>query len=663
MNRNNTSFQSQLYAALEKALETSELSDKLFYYQKLVILYALLGVSRGLYIWHPMGSDKTITSIALSKVLHDMGYKVIIITPKSLQKNYKSGIKTYNEIMEGSLSEDMFNFVVKSNIVNRNVAKVVGLTQMFSEDRTPVKITAVKIKTAFIIDEAHQVSQLIANGSVEWGEFYNIIMRSPLAKVFMLSGSIFSASPFELVPICNMLSGQKLFPEYRDEFFKRFWDPVEQKIKNRGFFQNRIYGLFSRIPPTYLETSTTNFYPEQAELEVIKCPMTKFQLESYLLARVKEIQEKKIGAERGGRPDVKKFDKDSKDTASYRVKTLQYGNFAPPVFIEEIYKKNNYTGDELMLALKDVPSSFLETSKYITCEKLANKHKGKMLVHSRFTGIGGAGSLGEFLKRRGWKEVTASDTKPGEHMSFALVNGSLTIDEQEILINIFNSKGNRDGQLIKFLIIGDQQTTGLDIKEGEATISLSPSWNSFIFDQFNARIPRMGSHKDMPEDRRKTYSYLLVSVYPPDINPKVLLNRDTRITTDEHLYNLMLKDKKMSEEFKVPIAEVAIECQFLKAKHPEYICRVCAPNNKKLFTDDMDTMAAISYDCARGDPCDLSVKEEVKAKKVTIGESEYYAVINKESKHGYNIYYKIGNEYEEILPSSPIYKEIISSLK
>jgi len=667
MNRNNTNFSTEIYDALKKAMDTSELSDKLQYHQRLVV-ETIKMMKKGLYLWHDMGLGKTILSVAIAHHCSKLDYLIICIIPKSLQDNYREGIKTYNEIMKDvsgfkPVPLDLFNFVTKSHIVNKNLSKIVSPQQMFSDDRTPVTLTKITRKTIFIIDEAHQISQLISNGSEEWTKFYFTIMNSPLVRIFMLSGSLFSSSPFELVPIANMISGEELFPENYEQFMSVFWNQSDRKMKNRGVFQNRLNGLFSRMSLTYLEKETVNLYPEAKPTEIIKCKMDRNQYESYMLAREKEVEDKRIKSDRASRPIVKKFESPSKDSSSYRVRSRQYSNFPPPPEVEELYNNGDYTKEKLNSILAKIPSDYFKVAKLIEVHKLATKHNAsKGLVYSQFIGIGGGGALAESFKRIGYDEFTVkSNISEKSKPRFAMVNGSLSMEEQKKILDIYDSPENDDGSIIHFIIVGIEQTTGLDLKCVGWVVMLEPFWNNFIKEQLFARAIRFRSHMRLPAEKRVVHTYIMLSVYPDDIDERVIKKRDFKLTTDEHLYRAMQYDEAMSNEFKQPIIEVAVECQFIKEKNPDHICRVCAPNNKQLYTTDMDANQAILYDSTRCDPCDQSAKEEVQAIVVKLNDSEYYAVAD-DNKYGYLVYYKVGSEYEEIKPSSPIFHEVIKKI-
>ena len=208
MDKNSTNFPAELNEILEELLKTSKLSDKLFYYQKLVIIYVeliaqekLIGV-KGLAIWQQMGLGKTILAIAIADVLLAIGYIVKIVTPKSLQSNFKENIQKYNEMMADKpgftpLDPAKFSFLVRSHTINRQIEDGDGnLSRLFESDRNEFAISKIEKNTVIIIDESHQITQLIANGSPSWIRFYDTIMRSPNAIIIPLSGSLISSSPF-----------------------------------------------------------------------------------------------------------------------------------------------------------------------------------------------------------------------------------------------------------------------------------------------------------------------------------------------------------------------------------------------------------------------------------------------------------------------------------
>lgn len=658
MDKNNTNFPSELHVHLQKALDTASLSEKLFYHQKLALSYVEMitngkinGV-KGLAIWHEMGLGKTILAIAIGFILMKNGYNVKILTPKSLQSNMKNGIKQYNKMMpDEPIDASKFHFLVKSHTILKQLkGETESLIDVFANDRNNVAFTKIEKKTVIIVDESHQISQLIANGSSAWIEFYETIMRSSNVIVIFLSGSLISSDPFELVPIMNMISRQRLFPEFGDEFMKLFWDGTKKEIMNRGIFQNRCFGMISRMKLSYLESDTANFFPKEEKVQIINCPMSGRQLDAYLYARNVELKETSFGAERMSRPNVKRFQSGDNMSSSYRVRSRQFSNFVPTSDILELYQKKNYDQEILEKAILDTPSEYFQTAKFKELIKILAKYKNKKgIIFSQFTGIGGAKSIAQGLIRSGWNEMSSKLDYKNDGQNFALVNGSLSIDEQSAIVNLWNDETNDHGEKLSVLIIGLQQAFGLDLQSTTFVIMYEPYWVWSVWEQLKKRINRYKSMERLPLEERVTHPYIMIATYPPNIDNKIKNGYGMRTTTDEHLYNLMLENKKKMDEFLVPLEEVAIECTFIKEKFNEHVCRICNPTNKSLYNyDEKNPIRALKYDCEICDPCNLSKKEQIKAQPIEFDGQKYYKVDDKNARFGYLLYEKIGNDFREL---------------
>lgn len=662
MDKNNTNFPTQLQELLDQALKTSKLSDKLFYYQKLAVTYAELVAKKeiqgvkGLVIWHQMGLGKTMLSIAIADVLSSQGYKVKIITPKSLQQNFKDGVDKYNAVMpDANLDKNSFSFLVRSRTIMRQLAEGndnISLMKVFQDDRNDIILTKIEENTVLIIDEYHQISQLIANGSATWIRFYDAVMRSPNVITIMLTGSLYSSSPFELSPTFNMASGLYLFPEREDDFMKLFWDDENQVMRNVGQFQNRCMGLISRMKLSYLESDTKNLYPAEHETQVIRCPMTSSQLESYITARQREVKESKINSDRLSRPSAKRFESDSRGSSTYRVYSRQYSNFGAIPELIELQKQGEVSESQIISIVKKSPDEYFHNGKFEECYKITTRHSGrKGLIISQFTSVGGALSIAEGYLRRGYKEVRA-DGKYEPGLNFAIVNGSLTIEEQAKILELFYSEENDDGSIIHFVIGGLQQALGLDVKSGVFAILYEPYWVYMVWDQLKKRINRYESHIRLPVEERETFPYILLSVYPDNIDPKIANAYGMKITTDEHLYNLMIRDKEQSKQFKKPLEQIAIDCPMVKRNFPDKICKICNPNNRKLYTyGKHNPLEVLQYDCDQPDPCQTET-EEVKAEKVKIGGETLYKVADATEPGGFAFYRKLDGP-------DPVYEKVI----
>ena len=143
------------------------------------------------------------------------------------------------------------------------------------------------------------------------------------------------------------------------------------------------------------------------------------------------------------------------------------------------------------------------------------------------------------------------------------VNG-LEIDQSQLITNRF-------GQIIKLLIISASGAEGIDLKNVRFVHIMEPYWHPVRISQVIGRARRICSHTDLPDEFKnvKIFMYLLsydqeqmkikkdnfIELIKSDTNEKGKL-----ITTDERLYEIMLKKKQLMEEFLTAIKESSIDC-------------------------------------------------------------------------------------------------------
>ena len=142
-------------------------------------------------------------------------------------------------------------------------------------------------------------------------------------------------------------------------------------------------------------------------------------------------------------------------------------------------------------------------------------------------------------------------------------------------------------------------------------------------------------------------------------------------TTDEKMYRIMLNNLRVNRPFVEAIEEASIECNVLKRYFPDKICRMCAPDNMKLYTDiikDQSPDKLLNYDLREADPCQDYETEQIEATKVTVktpdGDIDYFYVKDPVSANGFSIYFydKSKGVYEELFASSPAYQLVLKKL-
>ena len=731
--RNNTNFPMQITNLLTDFLKTKGEKERLFYYQLLVPYYFLLNIAKGICIWHHMGSGKTKTALAIAEAMIKKGYsKILFVAPGALQENLDKEIDEYNELMGSNLDKSVFTYIKRSFKMVENISKNETKGEFkIDYNKFATNVSSIKGKTLVIIDEMHLIMQSISNGSPNAVAFYDLLMRSPNIRIVGLTGTILTSRPFEAVPMFNILSGNLVFPENEHDFLSAFWSRTEKKMLHKYVFQNRILGLVSRIDADAIQITLDEVnsgqkldkatkmagYPEQKETKVLNIPMSGRQIDLYFIRREKEIKEANNRKQSKGGVNSSKFAKSDKKSSTYRVRTRQCSNYAPPPEIENLYNSEfGYTQKDIDRVMDTATPDELASTKFIQCNKIMNEFKGfKGVIYSMFTDIGGNGALSRFLQvpRHKRKAILPNyeTGKPQEYevecsgyqllkfdsdgnptnlgpTTFAMLNRSLPEWQYNKIKKIYNDPNNDYGEKLPYLLIGLAEALGLDLKCGRFLIMMEPYFIYSLFMQLLYRVIRIRAHERFPPNLQNVQPFVLIATYPDSYDSESYiksqagattgltedqLKNGLEFTTDQEIYKLMLGNRNKIAPFEEAIQECSIECSILKRIKPEMQCRMCAPDNTQLYTQTKDVSLInknINYDIIEGDPCKKYEQEKIKATKITIKsddgeELNYFYVPDEFSPSGYSIYYFNESKkiYEELFPSSPVYQTVLKMIK
>jgi hypothetical protein len=501
LDRTNTNISIQLLEYIKK-ISPEEKYKFLKYYQNIVRDYVLkvdVG-SKGLLVAHTMGMGKSMVAAAVAMDMIDAGYEIIVLTTKSLHENMRKGIRKYIKLRTehdkyyklGTLSDKDLDEWINRNysFVSMNASNM--LKQMSAAARSlEEKEMDKKFKSVsdlgtldgkvLIVDEAHNLFRAITNGSKNALGLYNVIMFSKRVKLIFLTGTPIASDPFELVPCFNMLArrdGKPVLPEDWKTFHKLYVNPSTGHIINKEKFQNRIFGLLSYVNhKSIIQTGgPTVEFPEELKPVIKFVNMSRHQYVLYTLAREKEKDEGKMRAKyRGDMSNTPLLQKPRSDTSSsYRVRSRQLSNYAPPsefsdyilgkaskrkslIAVDEnnkiendnkIENKNdneidnkieNKNDNEIKVItevspmrsvsiLDKIKSSDVYSPKLAAILESIEKH-GKTLgiVYSQFTGVGGLGILQRYLENNGYKLYNGQSTSELNQQT----NCWLTIESEE----------------------------------------------------------------------------------------------------------------------------------------------------------------------------------------------------------------------------------------
>jgi hypothetical protein len=224
---------------------------------------------------------------------------------------------------------------------------------------------------------------------------------------------------------------------------------------------------------------------------------------------------------------------------------------------------------------------------------------GCHLLYSNFRRLEGIGIFSIILKYYGFVQLKIERTSAGygvvlDHMYekgaylgnkrvFALYTGTESNEQKEIIRNIFNSNyealpnnivaqlnaffpdvqdNNLYGDIIKLLMITASGAEGIDLKNTRFVHIMEPYWHHVRINQVIGRARRICSHSKLPEELRDVTIFLYMAVFDPVALEQygTLKTQDASKTTDEALYDIMERKRRLSRMFLDTLKEASIDC-------------------------------------------------------------------------------------------------------
>jgi len=719
----------------------------LLYHQLLINRYFTeFPHSRGLLIYHEVGYGKTILASSLATYFAKQDKKIIVLAAKSLQDNFKAGVDKWQENMNTELSGKPKSSKVDPSTfkyVSLNANNLLDQLQHIDQTEATKKFekslgelnSFIRTKNAFndcllIIDEAHNLSNGVANGSKNAVGLYDMILKARNLKILLLTGTPIINDAFEIGILFNMVKGYiyngrergVLFPEIRPEFEQYFIDYKNMKIKNVGRFINRCFGLCSYYGTIYTDavnkttTDTKNTknkrvtikrqgFPLEYELKIELIPMSGEQFSKYDAAREREREESV-----GSRSDeYVRFSKKSGST-TYRIATRQISNYAIPMYaLGDAIGKRARPKFINMIKDSDLRNLDKYSPKFKKILQNIDKHKGISVVYSEFVSGEGINLFARVLDTCGyeeWKLPTKGgswrwkgDTPPdpntygihggddvagvhdyiidnrsnsddsindsidmmganediyswdsvslgsmysggvdntnnfvddlmfygGGKAKYVKLTGELDADDRTKILTYFNSSKNKNGELIKILLLSGAGSEGISIFNARSIHIMHPYWNMARINQVKARAIRYLSHESLPESERNVQPYIYLSTYPLGFEKDFEKNQDKRVknglkreilekTTDIQLFHKSLRQQRLNDYFLAACIRASVDCSIhiksLPLKEQKRInCIMCNPSNKRLYHPLISTQFKLDNPCIRYDKQKITVKE------------------------------------------------------
>jgi len=389
--------------------------------------------------------------------------------------------------------------------------------------------------------------------------------------------------------------GEEQFNQY---FIKEGKKRGDFKLTNQNMFKRRTVGLISYVKNVIDET-----FPKAVIHPPVDVEMSDYQYKIYEHARQKEKMMEQMMSRKIKNPFMKMESK-----SSFSIYTRQICNFVfpedisvrPQLDIKKDVKINAKTenGEQLNKEEKD---AFIEKKKITETalnelsknadvylkpgpdglnkyspkmEKMLsmlNEAPGLVLIYSQFRSREGIELFARILNENGYQEYGDSTDKNTKNKSqnkiYGIYSGEEDQKQRQKTLEVFRSYENRDGSLMKALLITASGAEGLDLKNIREVYIMEPYWNEVRVEQVIGRAVRKNSHQDLPPEDRTVDVYRFFSVFTPEQTKKAVSNlKRERITTDQRIYEIAKIKKKLTDEVEDMMKAVAVDCT-LNAKN------------------------------------------------------------------------------------------------
>lgn len=663
--------------------------------------------ARGLLVDHTMGTGKGVLMAAIMNQLIAQGVPAVLFTNRSLMGNFAASIEKYEEVtgLEFRAESVRYASMNASNAAIQAVNAVDAVTlardtgadlsaaQSVSEsaqrraarrERDTDKLIGVEFASiaekrggpvrserevlhkmstqlakeiasfdgvALFIDEAHLFARAVTNGSQNATAVYQILARSPKARVFLFTGTPGVDDPFELSILLNMVGPAKprTLPENYQDFSRTFVgrDAADAPVpRNAGKFMNRCVGLVSH------QGADEATLPRLLPYKIHRVPMDKIQWEQYTAAREREreeAQESAEGSRRSSKSSTASLQRPSPDRAStYRQRSRQLGD-------------SYVVRDGLMSPKAKVAVDIAEAAPHM------------VVLYSQYIDRGCKAVAAE-CRARGWVEFGSpaymhADKK--KTRAYALVIGETEAAVRQQLVKESNDPANFDGSRIKLVIVSIVGALGLSFLLGNEVIIFEPYWNVAMHDQIIARVRRFDSFANPPiveeiredtrivrraqwdpAEHRRITPHVLLAVPPACAAGSVAAMAEP--TTDIHMWEGGQTRIALLRQFREMVRRVSVEAVVAWDSRPP-APRICEPTGNRLFAADF------AADLALPDPCVPFESYEVSAQPVTVDGRDLFCAASPDTEFGFELFQfsKDLNAYEPVSTSDPAYSILL----
>ena len=532
-------------------------------------------------IYHSVGVGKTLTAISIAENFKEQ-YKIVVLTKNNnIEANFR---KELVGVCSGYFDSDEERNIFKDEThqdhadIKSKINRKINSHYIFSS------YGAIKPNNNFnnsvvIIDEVHNIT-----GNVYYDNIIKALRRSKRTKIILLSATPVYDNVKEIFEIANLLGndlpirGDLIKENYIQQNLKQSYllSTAVNSITRKGesVIKNSFIGKVSFLSPD------KSLFPERNNIgspltnknnsiKVFRTILSSFQEEGY---------KKTFSIKNSGTEDENTLFKNSSDAL-----TMIYpdGTYGKDGFVKNIYKNKNKS----FLKKENIQKY---SSKFYSILDNLEKANGSCFIYSNFVNYNGTDLIKEVLISNGYSYYTSYNKNP----KYVLLDNTIKPKTKQKIIQLFNSKKNINGEIIKVLIGSPVISEGISFKNIRQIHILEPYWNLSRIEQVIGRGVRLNSHSGLPEDQRKVDIFLhtAVSSTEPETTSldylKYLMSekKDREIKKIEYILKTIAIDCNLNKSrnmIKSKSKNGSRECQY---RDCDYICEGNIKNNQKDYS-------------------------------------------------------------------------------
>lgn len=482
-------------------------------------------------------------------------------------------------------TRDRNNFLIKNPEANPGVAGITVRLEGAFENMGIQKVKGTLLKSRLFPDDEIKFNELFV-------DYKTTSVKNPILFTRRIQGLVSYYATYDRKDFPELYNTQYVKLPLSNTAFKHYMDFRQTEIaaEDRA---NKKQG-FDVTTSTYyrfLSRAVSNF----------AFPGEKRPLPSTMKHMQKEM---------GEIPDVNEFDKmtgniDTEITKGRKSKTRVVNTYEEyKDLLEKEKRKLKRTGALLPENLEEYSPKFKAIIDKV------NSNDGSALVYSSFRNVEGLGILKLALEAHGYayldvkedpeKKEWYIDTKDWNKPHF-IEFSSESKERTTLLLNLFNNAfdklpksivkqlrsneiqlTNLNGELIKLIMITQSGAEGISLRNVRTVHIMEPYWNDVRIKQVIGRAVRAKSHLDLPENKRNVQVFMYLSVFSEEqLNADLVINRENRITSDEHILSVANKKSKLTDGFLNILKSASIDCRIHKRPTDSHNC-ITLPTGLKI---------------------------------------------------------------------------------